>query len=235
MLLLACLGLIAGLFYKPVQQDSPPPDFSALDGAERKDAFFAYLRPLLQEVNADAQRDRDLVEALARSPARGDGLSWHAQLRLSAVAGRYGIEFDDVESTLESLLARTGTVPVSLALVQAAKESGWGTSRFAREGNNLFGQRCNYSGCGIRPKQQAEGATWGVARFDSIRSSLESYLRNLNTHKAYREFRAMRLEMRMRDEAPNGFELAGTLQRYSEQGERYVADVRSMIRQNGLE
>jgi Bax protein len=123
-------------------------------------------------------------------------------------------------------------IPLNLALAQAAKESGWGTSRFAREGNNLYGQRCFTKGCGIVPAGRAEGATHEVRRFDTAAASVQSYIHNLNTNNAYRRFRLMRRLQRLEGKEPDGFILAESLPRYSERRYRYLDEIREMMRVN---
>jgi Bax protein len=123
-------------------------------------------------------------------------------------------------------------IPADLALVQAAKESGWGTSRFAREGNSFFGQRCNVKGCGLVPGGREPGETYEVAVFDTVDESVRSYIKNLNTHGAYRSFRRLRFRQRFEGSIPDGHTLAGQLPSYSERGVEYLHEIRAMIRVN---
>jgi uncharacterized FlgJ-related protein len=132
----------------------------------------------------------------------------------------------------DALLARVDVIPPSLVLAQAAVESGWGTSRFAREGNSFFGQRA-YGGDvdGLVP-ERATGFT--VRRFETIADSVRAYLHNLNTHGAYREFRAARAAMRRSGDTLVGPDLAVHLSRYSEEGHVYVEKLRRVIKDNHL-
>jgi len=125
-------------------------------------------------------------------------------------------------------------VPASLALGQAAVESGWGTSRFVREGNALFGQWTFDPGQGMTPRDRTAHKRHMVRRFNALMDSVRAYMRNLNTHQAYREFRAARRTMRADGSFLRGRLLAAELSRYSERGRAYVADLRSIIRENGL-
>jgi Bax protein len=125
-------------------------------------------------------------------------------------------------------------VPVSLALAQAAIESGWGTSRFARQGNAIFGQWTSQDGKGLVPSARPEGKTHKVRSFDRLSESVEAYLLNLNTHRAYRDFRTLRQQSRNSGERPKGEVLATGLEAYSEKGEEYVDLLRDMIRVNRL-
>jgi uncharacterized FlgJ-related protein len=169
---------------------------------------------LLQELGGHRSAD-DLVDELQ---ARGTPLS-----RAS------------VYNALAALLQRVDTLPVSLVLAQAAIESGWGTSRFAREGNNLFGQWCFDPGCGLVPAARRTGARHEVAAYASVNDSIDAYLLNINTHSAYRDLRELRARARAEGREPTGLELATGLRSYSERGELYVQDVRSIIRGNGLD
>ena len=136
---------------------------------------------------------------------------------------------------VETLLRRVDVVPVSLALAQAAKESGWGTSRFVREGNNLFGEWCFEEGCGIVPKARAPGRRHEVRSFESPQASVESYLRNINTHPGYRSLRGARKAQRETRKDLSGVALARELSQYSERREDYVTEVRNLIIGNDLE
>jgi Bax protein len=126
-------------------------------------------------------------------------------------------------------------VPISLALAQAATESGWGTSRFVIEGNNLFGEWCYEPGCGLTPLRRDEGRSHEVRSFTRPAQSVESYVRNINTHEKYRSFRLLREQMRKEERELSGLELAGELTQYSERRGAYVEEVREMIRFNNLE
>lgn len=120
-------------------------------------------------------------------------------------------------------------------LAQAAKESGWGTSRFAREGNNYFGIWCFFKGCGVTPLRRDAGRSHEVAIFDSVEQGLRYYIRAINTHVAYDGMRDLRAEKRRNNKALAGVTLASRLERYSERGMAYVREVQSMIRYNGLQ
>ena len=132
---------------------------------------------------------------------------------------------------LKTLVSRVDVIPTSMVVVQAAIESGWGTSRFARQGNSLFGQR-DYSGGGLSP-QGAKGFT--VAKFDNIGDSIKSYMNNLNTHTAYRGFRDMRKNMRQSGSDLDSLDMITALTKYSERGHNYVRDLSSIIKSNNLQ
>jgi uncharacterized FlgJ-related protein len=126
------------------------------------------------------------------------------------------------------------TIPPSLSLAQAAEESSWGTSRFAIQGNALFGQ-WDFSGKGMKPKnQRKELGNYGIARFDTPQQSIEAYILNLNTHRAYKKLRDKRASMRENNIKPTGWELAKTLDKYSERGIHYIESLHSIMRYNKL-
>lgn len=213
------------------------PDFSAIPTAEaRKANFFGYLRPIVRAENREVLRTRERLRELVGELRGGDDLSPGQWTWMRDLARRYRVDLaqNNRLEVGEALLRKVDKIPSSLVLVQAAKESAWGTSRFAREGNNLFGQWCFTPGCGMVPARRAEGKTHEVESFPTVRASVASYLRNLNSHPRYSELRDIRARLRREDEEITGLALAGGLQHYSEQGEKYVTEVRAMIRRNGL-
>jgi Bax protein len=129
----------------------------------------------------------------------------------------------------KKLLGRLDIIPPALALAQAAIESGWGTSRFAREGNSLFGQWTYVNSKGLEPNQRDEGATHFVASFPDLRASVRAYMRNLNTGNAYHEFRTARAATRAAGQPLQASKLAEHLHRYSQRGEDYVSEIRRLI------
>ena len=240
-LAIACIASLAALFIALARQATPLPDFSEMDTVERKDAFFEYLSPIVQKLNDTAREERAVLQKLIAKRGAGEEFSWLERRELDALIQRYEIapesdtsEQPDIDETLSILDRRIGVIPESLVLIQAAKESGWGTSRFAVEGNNLFGQRCFEDGCGIAPLGRAN-PSFGVAQFDSIEQSIESYALNLNTHPRYRSFRTLRENLRDASESLKGLDLAQGLTGYSERGQAYVDEIREMILQNDLE
>ena len=130
-------------------------------------------------------------------------------------------------------MVRVDTVPASLVLAQAANESAWGTSRFARRANNFFGVWCFTPGCGITPNRRDAGKTHEVRRYKSVQASVNHYIRMINTNNAYRELREIRAELRDENRV-NGLGLADGLLRYSERGPAYVRELKQMIRYNNL-
>ena len=130
---------------------------------------------------------------------------------------------------------RMDIVPASMVLSQAAMESGWGTSRFARQANNMFGQWCFTRGCGVVPGQRDTSAKHEVAKYDRVDLAVESYYRNINTQPSYKELRGIRQQARHDGKLPTGHELVAGLGKYSARGDDYIEELRSMIRSNELE
>ena len=218
--------------------DEPLPDFKAIgDVGERKQAFFEFLAPMVEDVNRRLLEERSKVIELQDYFQKKGKLSEGRLEDLNELLVAY--KFEPVEKpsseTFGNLLSRVDIIPPSLALAQAAVESGWGTSRFAREGNNLFGMWCYEPGCGIVPARRSAGATHEVTKYDSPRDSFEDYIRNLNTNQAYVALRAIRRELRAAGATVNGTDLARGLVKYSTQRWEYVGKIQTMIGSNDLE
>lgn len=211
----------------------PLPDFTGYtDTQDRKAAFFDYLFPRIALANRQVLTQRHKVEALADKAE----LSATDEAFLQELAERLRIE-PEIGSPefFASLDRRLDIIPPSLVLAQAANESAWGTSRFAREGNNLFGQWCFSQGCGLVPQQRGNNARHEVADFETPYQSVRSYITNLNRHPSYQELRAQRAKLRAQDRAPTGHALARGLSAYSERGEDYVDEILKMMRYNDLQ
>jgi len=203
----------------------------ASEEAGQRARFVAGMLPLVSEENERLAEQRRLVLQLQSKQAKGVRLSKNERTRLAVIAERYrlaGAEHPAPQFWSE-LLARVDEVPVELALAQAANESNWGRSRFAREGNNYFGQWCFEPGCGLVPLRRNKGARHEVTRFDSAAASISSYMQQLNSLPAYAPLRANRAAARAENRPLDAAELADGLHRYSERGAAYVRDIRSMI------
>lgn len=206
-----------------------PPDLAALPVQERKGLFFRSLLPLVVAENTRLWRLRGWLLQLQQ---RGEE---DYPPRLRQLAREYRIDPQlEGEQLLAALLRRVDVVPTGLVLAQAANESGWGTSRFSREGNNLFGEWTWDAARGIVPKQRAKGAQHYVRRFESLRASVRSYMHNLNSGHAYARLRGLRAQLRAQGREPDALVLAGALERYSARGSAYVEEIRAMIRGNRL-
>jgi Bax protein len=198
---------------------------------ERKALFFKTVLPLVLQVNEQIASDRERLWELNAKKQAGARIEAVDRLWLAVMAERYGTARGDVPA----LLRRHDVVPPSLALAQAATESAWGTSRFVKEGNAIFGQWTFADDHdGIVPSQRADGKAHRVRAFDSLYDSVFSYITNLNRHGAYQEFRTARAEMRANGQPLDGMRLASTLFRYSERGAAYVDELRVLISTNDL-
>jgi Bax protein len=214
-----------------IQHDYLPYDLSDIaQPSERKTFFLHFMLPYVLEANHRVTAQRTKLTALAAKlkaamPLTGADVEWLARL------GReYGVQPDN----LSKLMARVDVVPPSLALAQGAIESGWGTSRFAQEGNAPFGQWTTQDYDGLVPRAREAGKTHKVRAFETIGESVASYLRNLNTHRAYREFRERRAAFRMENKPLESLPLALSLASYSQKGAHYVNLLRRVIRGNKL-
>ncbi|WP_394176591.1 glucosaminidase domain-containing protein [Thalassotalea litorea] len=194
----------------------------------KKSLFYKLIMPLILMSNEAILQERNFImNASLTDP------------KLVRLALKYQVIADNRTSITESqkqrLLARVDIIPPSLALAQAAEESGWATSRFTLEGHAYFGQ-WDYSGNGMVPKQQRkELGNYGLARFDSPLESVQAYMLNLNTVSAYQEFRAQRQSLRDSGETITGLDLVDNLTLYSERGEAYTRSIRGLITYNELQ
>lgn len=233
-LTLAVIALVLALAW--LTRDTMPAFDEIEDVSERKSAFFNWLLPVVQSENDRLTELRGTVLALKDKREAGEPLTHHDRILLERLAERHELPVTDPDAPgfFSELLTRVDRVPASLALAQAAWESGWGTSRFARRGFNLFGHWCHEPGCGIVPARRPEGADHEVAAFSGPRESVRKYLRNLNSHNAYRQFRARRAELRNQGKPVTGPALVDSLDDYSERGEAYVNDIETLMLANKL-
>ncbi len=202
----------------------------------KKHAFFMGLLPMVLLANQEIEKDRsDLMEILERNTP-GKRILPGDHRRLQEILANYGLRGNPLTDNhvRAKLLRRIDTIPPALVLAQAANESAWGTSRFARLGNNLFGEWTFTPGTGIVPSNRPAGATYEIRKFPSIYESIRSYMRNLNTHGAYSKLRDIRNSLRKADKPVTGLALSAGLLNYSQRRERYVSDIQGMIRQNRL-
>ena len=211
---------------KPVSLSLLPNEMKMIENTKkRKELFIQIILPLIIKENNNIRIDRKkLFVILNKSSNSRNEKKW-----LKEKFKKYGITDQDV-STLK---IRMDEIPASLAIAQAAKETGWGTSRFAQEGNALFGQ-WTWTGEGIRPKGAETNSTHKVMRFKVLQASVKAYHRNLNTHSSYREFRKARANLRDKKKILDSLELSSHLNRYAETGESYVKILQQIIRQNKL-
>ena len=214
-----------------------PPDFSKIGvTSHRKEAFYDYLLPMVHKANAEVLLERQWLLIMENKLTLQESLSAVELEELTKVEGRYRLSAGDrqPEERVSALLLRVDVVPASLTVAQAAKESGWGTSRFATEGNNFFGIWCFYEGCGLTPLRRREGLAHEVGTFDTVEEGVRYYIRTINTHVAYNHLRELRAEGRKQNQFQLGEVLASGLISYSERGMAYVREVQTMIRYNNL-
>ena len=211
---------------KPVALTLLPNEIKMIENTKkRKDFFIQIILPLILKENNNIKIDRKrLFTIINKSNNTNLEKKW-----LNAKYKQYGIPSKD----LSILKIRMDEVPVSLAIAQAAKETGWGTSRFAQEGNALFGQ-WTWSGEGLKPKDSEKDEGHKVMKFNVLQASVRAYQRNLNTHSTYKEFRRARAELRDQGKDLNSLILAQYLNKYAETGEQYVEVLQKIIKQNNL-
>ncbi len=216
---------------------APIPEFRSMSVSERKVAFIDYLIPLINKANLMLQKERDSIISLQIQFYQTGSLSKSGfnTLHTLYVKNRLGTDLKVSDQDFKLLLERVDTIPPSLALAQAALESGWGTSRFAINGNNYFGLHCFTSGCGIIPKRRASGSKMEVTKFNSPEKGVIQYMYRLNTGTHFRHFREIRAKMRIKNLRLETTILMQGLERYSELGgKQYMNLLETVIRQNNL-
>ena len=219
-------GVRAGQKVKPIYLTKLPKDLKTLgDTGKKRELFIKILLPLILDENEKISRDREkLFKILAKNFNSIGERVW-----LKRRFKEYKIEDKD----LGKLKMRMDIIPVSIAIAQAANESGWGTSRFALEGNALFGQ-WTWSKKGISPKKADPNQTHKILQFQILKASVRAYKNNLNTHNAYQEFREARAKLRQSGDVINGLELTKYLKNYAAIGEKYVRILEDIIEKNSL-
>ena len=209
-----------------INLDHLPTEMKNIENTKkRKNLFIQIILPLIIEENLKIKLDRKkLFVILNKNNNTKSDLEW-----IGKKFKQYGVSKND----FPTLKTRMDEVPVSLAIAQAAKETGWGTSRFAQKGNALFGQ-WTWSGDGIKPAGAEVDSTHKVASFKVLKASVKAYLRNLNTHPSYKKFRKERAIQRDNDEKLNSLELVKYLDKYAETGVEYTRTLSKIIKQNSL-
>jgi Bax protein len=220
----------------PFILESIPADINkSVSTSAKKRVFFMGLLPMILLANQEIEQEREeILQILERHRARD--LKAGDRQRLEKISKRYGLRGRPLidHRARSRLLQRVDTVPPSLVLAQAANESAWGTSRFARLGNNIFGEWTFKPGTGIVPTGRPAGEIYEVRKFQSIYESIRSYMNNLNRHVAYRQLRKIREELRRKGQPVTGMALAKGLLKYSQRGEEYILEIQAMIHQNKL-
>ena len=211
---------------KPIEISLLPVEIKKIENTKkRKDLFIKIVLPLILEENARIRLDRKrLFLILNKNNNSASEKKW-----LVNKFRQYGV----VKNDLSTLKIRMDEIPVSLAIAQAAKETGWGTSRFAIEGNALYGQ-WTYSGEGIKPSAASSDTSHKVMKFKVLKASVRAYQRNLNTHSGYKEFRKQRAILRDNNEKLDSLKLVEFLENYAETGTEYIKVLKKIIEQNSL-
>ena len=218
-------GVRAGQKVKPIYLTKLPKDLKTLgDTSKKRELFIKILLPLILDENEKIQKDREKLFAILNKNFNIPGEKVWLKRRFK----EYKIDDKD----LGKLKMRMDIIPVSLALAQAANESGWGTSRFALEGNALFGQ-WTWGKKGISPKNQDKNKSHKVLQFQVLKASVRAYKNNLNTHNAYKEFRKKRAQLREEGDF-TGLDLAKYIKNYAAIGEKYVRIIEDIIVRNSL-
>jgi Bax protein len=212
---------------KPIYFTQFPKDLDEISSVKlKKETFIKIVLPLVVAENQKILEDKYKLKKIIRKKKTSDKeKSWLRQkLR----------EYKVKKSNISELEKRMDIIPVSIAIAQAAKESGWGTSRFALEGNAIFGQ-WTWNGLGIAPLDRAKEKSHKILRFPILRASVKAYKNNLNTHKSYKEFRTKRHNLRKSNKKVSGLTLIKTLDNYAETGAEYTKILKQIIEQNMLE
>ena len=211
---------------KPISLTLLPSEIKKIENTKkRKNLFIQIILPLIIKENDNIKLDRKkLFSILNKSKNTNIEINW-----LNSKFKLYGVANKD----LLTLKIRMDEVPASMAIAQAAKETGWGTSRFAQEGNALFGQ-WTWSGEGIKPSEADNNTTHKVMKFKVLQASVRAYHRNLNTHSSYKNFRSVRAELRDEGKKLDSLILTEYLDKYAETGKEYVKVLQQIINQNSL-
>jgi len=211
---------------KPVSLSLLPQEMKMIQSTKkRKELFIQIILPLIIKENDYIKLDRKkLFSILNKSKNTNSEKKW-----LEKKFKQYGV----LDKDLPTLKIRMDEIPASMAIAQAAKETGWGTSRFAQEGNALFGQ-WTWSGEGIKPAGAEDDSTHKVMKFKVLQASVKAYQRNLNTHSSYKNFRSARADLRDRRIPLDSIALSKHLDKYAETGKEYVRILQQIIRQNQL-
>ncbi len=212
---------------KPIRLSLLPNEMKSIESSgKRKSLFIKIILPLVLEENNRIIIDRKkLFSILNKNKNSKDEIKW-----LNQKFKQYGV----LNKDLATLKVRMDIIPVSLAIAQAAKETGWGTSRFAIEGNALFGQ-WTWSGEGIKPAGADTDATYKVMKFNVLKASVRAYQRNLNTHSSYKKFRFVRAQLRDDNKKLDSLKLAEYLDNYAQTGTEYTKVLKQIIQQNQLQ
>ena len=211
---------------KPIYFTRLPRDLDQIKTIKaKKETFLQIVLPLVVAENEKIETDRNYLLKVIRDNDSSEKLQW-----LKRKFKEYKVKDGDINELIE----KVDIVPISIALAQAAKESGWGTSRFALEGNAIFGQ-WTWDGVGIEPLDKSDDQGHKILKFPILRASVKAYITNLNTHPSYKNFREKRLMLRQSIKALSGIDLIHELENYAETGKEYTRILEQIIEQNDLQ
>ena len=211
---------------KPIYFTRLPRDLDQIKTIKaKKETFLQIVLPLVVAENEKIETDRNYLLKVIRDNDSDEKLQW-----LKRKFKEYKVKDGDINELIE----KVDIVPTSIALAQAAKESGWGTSRFALEGNAIFGQ-WTWDGVGIEPLDKSNDQSHKILKFPILRASVKAYITNLNTHPSYKSFREKRLMLRQNNKALSGIDLIHELANYAETGKEYTRILEQIIEQNDLQ
>ena len=213
-------------FVKPINLDLLPNEMKMIENIkQKKNLFIQIVLPLILKENTQIRLDRKKLFVILNKSNNSEAEKKWLNMKFK----QYGVKSKD----LFTLKIRMDEVPISLAIAQAAKETGWGTSRFALEGNALFGQ-WTFSGEGLKPLAIDGDKTHKVMKFQILQASIRAYQRNLNTHSSYKKFRKLRALARENNEKLDSLILADSLDKYAATGKEYTEILKKIIKQNAL-
>ena len=211
---------------KPIYFTQFPKDLNEIESVRlKKETFIKIVLPLIVAENEKILADRKKLKLVSKKKFTTDQEKQWLRQKL--------LEYKVKKGDIKELIARIDTIPTSIALAQAAKESGWGTSRFALEGNAIFGQ-WTWTGQGIAPLDRESNKNHKILKFPILRASVKAYQNNLNTHKSYIKFREKRMSLREKNQTVKGLDLTDTLKNYAQTGSEYIKILNQIIKQNRL-
>ena len=211
---------------KPIYFTRLPKDLNKMKSVtQKKETFLKILLPLVVAENENILKDRRYLIKILKQNQSEKNTNW--------INKKYK-EYRVSKKNIDELIEKIDIIPTSIALAQAAKESGWGTSRFALEGNAIFGQ-WTWNGAGIEPLDKTEGQNHKILKFPLLRASVKAYITNLNTHSGYKNFRKKRLELRNENKNLSGLDLIHELENYAQTGKEYTRILEKIIKQNNLD
>ena len=211
---------------KPIYFTRLPKDLDSIRSTKKKkETFLKILLPLIVAENEKIEKDKNFLMKILKENNKPENKKW-----INKKYRDYKVSKKDINQ----LILKMDVIPISIALAQAAKESGWGTSRFALEGNAIFGQ-WTWKGDGIEPLEKSSNQNHKILKFPLLRASVKAYITNLNTHNGYKDFRIKRFELRKQNKPLVGKELIDELDNYAQTGKEYTKVLRQIIEQNDLD